>query len=81
MQRTWSTLAESIDAQRFAEVASFLAIQEKEARRWRDASILYFQTFSRLPIPDGYERPAHPLEYYLRLSCPADAAKPSCPDI
>ena len=54
----------SIDSARFAEVASFLDIQEREARWWRDASLTYFQTFSRMPIPARYEQPAHPLEYY-----------------
>jgi alpha-glucuronidase len=64
MQRTWDALEGSIDAERFAETRSFLRIQEQEARWWRDASILYFQTFSRMPIPEGYERPEHTLEHY-----------------
>ena len=47
---------------------AFLAIQEKEARWWRDASVLYFQTFSGMPLPEGYEKPAHDLEYYEKLT-------------
>ena len=39
-------------------------IQEQEARWWRDACVLYFQTFSKRPLPEGYEKPAHDLEYY-----------------
>jgi alpha-glucuronidase len=29
--------------------------------------VLYFQTFSKKPIPAGYEIPDKPLEYYEKL--------------
>ncbi|HEX7072272.1 MAG TPA: alpha-glucuronidase family glycosyl hydrolase [Rhodothermales bacterium] len=67
MRRTWASLDGLIDPERFAEVTAFLAIQEKEAVWWRDASLLYFQTFSGMPIPGEYEQPAHSLEYYQRI--------------
>jgi alpha-glucuronidase len=78
MQRTWDRMAGKIDAERFQDVKGFLGIQEKEARWWRDAALSYFQTFSRQPIPAGYERPAHPLQYYLSVRCPANRDKPRC---
>ncbi|HET9983398.1 MAG TPA: alpha-glucuronidase family glycosyl hydrolase [Longimicrobiales bacterium] len=78
MRRSWDGLEGRIDPQRFREVRRDLAIQEREAKWWRDASILYFQTFSRMPIPAGYEPPAHTLDYYMRLTCPADPRRPSC---
>ena len=78
MQRAWQTLQTNVDGERFAEVNAYLAIQEKEARWWRDAVVQYFQTFSRLPIPTGYEAPAHPLSYYLNLGCPRDPRRPRC---
>ena len=81
MQRTWEKVRPSIDSARFAEVASFLDIQAREAKWWRDASLAYFQTFSRMPIPSRYEQPAHALEYYKALRCPADPRKPRCPDL
>jgi len=34
---------------------------------WRDACILYFQTFSQRPVPDVVEKPEHDLEYYRNL--------------
>ena len=49
---------------------AFPAIQRKEAQWWRDASIAYFQTFSRLPLPEGEAPPEHPLEYYKALEFP-----------
>ena len=78
MARQWSTLEGSIDEARFRDVAAFLAIQEREAQWWRDAAIAYFQTFSREPVPPGYAPPAHPLQYYMQLRCPADRRKPRC---
>ena len=81
MQRQWRSVRTAIDSARFAEVDSFLTIQVHEARWWRDASLAYFQTFSRLPIPPGYEQPKHPLSYYQGLRCPANRDKPRCPPI
>ena len=47
MQAPGRSLAGRVDAERYEEVRAFLAIQEQEARWWRDASVLYFQTFSK----------------------------------
>jgi alpha-glucuronidase len=81
MAATWDSLASRIDAERFDSVRAYLRIQEAEARWWRDASVLYWQTFSHLPLPAGYERPLHTLAFYERLRCPADPRKPRCPPI
>jgi alpha-glucuronidase len=81
MQRTWSALDGSIDAARFDEVKRFLAIQEREARWWRDAALLYFQSFSRMPIPSSYEQPQYTLEYYMEIRCPLDPRRPRCPQL
>lgn len=70
MQRTWDGLRGHVDAERHHQIACFLAIQRKEAQWWRDASIAYFQTFSRLPLPEGEAPPEHPLEYYMSLEFP-----------
>lgn len=70
MRRTWDGLKGRIDDERHAQVATFLAIQEKEAQWWRDASIAYFQTFSQRPLPEGEAAPAHSLDYYESLEFP-----------
>ncbi|WP_368565246.1 alpha-glucuronidase family glycosyl hydrolase [Pseudoxanthomonas sp. UTMC 1351] len=70
MRKTWDGLEGRIDPERHAQVADFLAIQEKEAKWWRDASIAYFQTFSKHPLPEGYAPPAQSLEYYESLEFP-----------
>jgi alpha-glucuronidase len=81
MQRAWETVRAAVDTPRFAQVDSFLTIQEREARWWRDAVLQYFASFSHLPLPAGVEPPAHPLSYYVSLRCPANPRKPRCPDI
>lgn len=66
-QSLWKSLRAFVDPERFEQIATLLRIQEKEAVWWRDACVLYFQTFSRRPIPAGYEQPAHTLDYYIEL--------------
>jgi alpha-glucuronidase len=68
MQVTWRSLEGRVDAERYEQVRAFLEIQEQEARWWRDACLLYFQTFSNRPIPEGYERPAHDLDDYMAIT-------------
>ena len=55
------------DPERHEQVRAFLEIQEKEARWWRDASVLYFQTFSKRPTPEDYEPAARTLEEYMAI--------------
>lgn len=70
MRKTWADLAPYVDTQRHAQVGAFLAIQEKEAKWWRDASIAYFQSLSKRPLPPGVAPPEHSLEYYQGLTFP-----------
>ena len=70
MARTWQELAPFVDEERHAQVAAFLRIQQQEAQWWRDASIAYFQTFSKRPLPAGFAAPRHSLEYYKSLAFP-----------
>lgn len=67
MQDEWNSIEGLIDQQRFEHVKALLEIQEKDAVRWRNSCVLYFQTFSEMPIPDQYEKPEHDLEYYKSL--------------
>jgi alpha-glucuronidase len=70
MQQTWNTIKSKIDPERAHHVTQFLSIQQKEAVWWRNACVLYFQSFSNLPIPAGLERPDKPLPYYIQLEFP-----------
>ncbi len=70
MQTVWNRQQSKLDAQRFEQVKMLLNIQHQEAKWWRDACLLYFQSFSRLPIPAPYEQPAKSLDYYKSLQFP-----------
>ncbi|MBW8846705.1 MAG: alpha-glucuronidase [Burkholderiales bacterium] len=67
MRRRWAMLQPDVDAARHAEVAAYLAVQEREARWWRDACIAYFQSVSGLPLPEGVRPPEHELSFYKAL--------------
>jgi alpha-glucuronidase len=69
METTWRGLQRFVDPERFEETRAFLAIQENEAKWWRDASVLYFQTFSKQPIaPDSCGAPADTLEHFMAIN-------------
>ena len=66
-QEVWDSVEPFVDARRFGEVQSKLKIQMRDAVWWKDACLLYFQTFSGMPIPAGIERPVHELEDMKRF--------------
>ena len=70
MQNAWNSLVGKVDDDRFKQVKTLLAIQYKEAIWWRNACVLYFQTFSKKEIPAGLEKPDKKLEYYQSLEFP-----------
>lgn len=69
-QQQWNALEGKIDRERFEHVKMLLTIQYNEAIWWRNACVLYFQTFSGLPIPEGLEKPDKTLDYYMNLEFP-----------
>ncbi|MEJ2544603.1 MAG: hypothetical protein P8Y99_11100, partial [Calditrichaceae bacterium] len=70
MQKKWDALQDNIDPEIFNHVSQMLKIQTKEAIWWRNACLLYFQTFSKRPIPEGLKKPDKTLKYYENLSFP-----------
>ncbi|MEN2709630.1 alpha-glucuronidase family glycosyl hydrolase [Sphingomonas sp. NPDC092331] len=70
MQADWAGLRGKVDETRWAEVRDFLAIQLDEAIWWRDASIAWFQSISKRPLPEGHKPPAHDLDYYKAITTP-----------
>jgi alpha-glucuronidase len=61
---TWASLSGVIDPDRHQAVSKKLTIQERDAVWWRDACLLYFQTFAKRPLPVGVEPPAKTLAEY-----------------
>ncbi len=76
MAQNWAELAPHVDAQRHAEVAAHLAIQGREARWWRDASIAYWRSRNGLAMPPGTTAPEHPIEHYRALDFPEAPGHP-----
>lgn len=70
IQQQWNNVRTLIDNERFEQVRQLLAIQYNEATWWRDACLLYFQTFSQQALPEGFEKPAQTLDYYKKLRFP-----------
>jgi len=76
MRATWEGLRPMIDAERFAQTQTFLAIQQREAQWWRDASIAYFQSIARRPLPAGAAPPPERLEAYKMRKFPYAPGNP-----
>jgi alpha-glucuronidase len=70
MSLIWQKQKGKIDEERFDHVLKHLSIQAKEAAWWRDACVVYFQSHSEKPIPNGLKQPEKTLEHYQGLSFP-----------
>jgi alpha-glucuronidase len=66
----WDAMQPYVDQQRFEEVQRKLRIQARDAEWWRDACLLYFQTFSKRPIPQDMEHPVHNLDEMMKFRIP-----------
>ncbi len=76
MQRQWDALKPSIDAERWAKTATYLAVQQREARWWRDASLAYWMSVNGLPLPAGATAPAHDMAWYKAQRFPYAPGNP-----
>ena len=70
MKQKWVALKPFVDKERYEQVMQLLNVQHEEAIWWRNGCLLYFQTFSKQPIPAAYEQPYKTLEYYKSLRFP-----------
>jgi alpha-glucuronidase len=62
MQKEWALVKGQIDAEIHADITGRLAKQYKEAIWWRDAWVLYLQTFSKQDIPAPFQKPDRTLD-------------------
>ncbi|WP_089890800.1 alpha-glucuronidase family glycosyl hydrolase [Kriegella aquimaris] len=67
---TWDDSKQYITPEQHNEVRMLLQIQLREAKWWRDACLLYFQTFSKQALPEGVNKPTKTLAYYKSLKFP-----------
>lgn len=68
---TWKAMKEYVDPERYQSQQRKFDRQAMDAWWWRDACLLYFQTFSKMPLPDDSPKPRFNLEdlqkYTLRM--------------
>jgi alpha-glucuronidase len=64
LSNQWELSRSNIDPERYNAVKDLLVKQERDSKIWKDACILYFQTFSKRPVPEGVEKADHDLDYY-----------------
>ncbi|MEP6848908.1 MAG: hypothetical protein ABI999_08620 [Acidobacteriota bacterium] len=74
-RKDWASLKGSIDPERYAAVSKKLAIQERDSIWWKDASLSYFQSLSKIPLPQGVEKPQRTLEEYKKIDLLDDFAR------
>jgi len=65
-QKTWDQVQRYVDAERFSQVQLKLREQSMNAQVWKDACLLYFQQFSKIPFPNDMERPVNNLEDIIK---------------
>ncbi len=62
MQQEWAALKPAIAPAIHADVTARLRIQQREAFWWRNAWVLYLQSFSKQPVPSPFKQPDQTLE-------------------
>ena len=67
MQETWKAMEPYVDKERFSRIAERLSIQKNDAVWWKDACLLYFQTFSKMKLPKGIRKPEHKLKDLMKV--------------
>jgi len=65
-QKVWDKAGQYVDSTCFMEVQRKLRIECVNAILWKDACTLYFQQFSKMPIPYELERPINNLDEIIK---------------
>lgn len=66
----WDSVQYYINPEIYNDVKSRLETQQKDARWWRDACLLYFKQFSGLPFPKNYPQSKFSLDKYMEIKLP-----------
>ena len=69
---TWQKMGKYIDAERYQQLLIRYERQAKDAWWWRDACLLYFQTFSNLPFPKDCPPARHDLQTLMQYHLAID---------
>lgn len=69
---TWKSIKPYIDEERYKRQLTRFERQAKDAQWWRDACVLYFQTFSNRPLPPDSPKPMYSLEELMKYHLDID---------
>ena len=64
---TWRSVEKYVDMERYERQLKRFERQAKDAWWWRDACLLYFQQFSKMPLPQDCPAPRHKLDDLMRF--------------
>jgi alpha-glucuronidase len=65
--KTWESVEKYVDPYRYGQVHEKLVRQAKDAIWWRDATMLYFQQYSKMEIPSDCTAPQHTIDELRRF--------------
>ncbi len=69
-RKTWASMRPYVDKERYEAVSRRLDIQVNDAVWWKDACLLYFQTYSKMKFPKDIEPPVYRLEELKKVHLP-----------
>lgn len=70
--KTWKKQKKFVDPKIYQEQLWRFERQAKDAQWWRDACVLYFQQFSKMPLPNGSPKAKHSLETLMNYHLDID---------
>lgn len=68
MQKEWQKLEGNIQPAIFNDMTKRLECQYRDAEWWRNGCLLYFQTFSKLDLPQFVPSISHSLDFYKSVN-------------
>lgn len=70
--KTWKKQKKYVDSKVYQEQLWRFERQAKDAQWWRDACVLYFQQFSKMPLPKGSSKAKYSLETLMNYHLDID---------
>ena len=67
---TWEAMKPYVDDERYQAISHRMDIQVHDAIWWKDACLLYFQTFSKMKLPKDVEKPSFRLKDLKKVKLP-----------
>lgn len=72
MKMLWDNCRNNVPYNVYTDIVNHLETQYRDAQWWRDACLLYFQEFSKQPLPAFVDAPKHDLNFYKSIQLGID---------